>query len=63
MKTMVVEKMFRVDRFRFSLIDGQKFRADVEKATKEKEEAERQAAEDKAAAATTSVAGLVAPRD
>jgi hypothetical protein len=44
MKTMVVEKMFRVDRFRFSLIDGQKFRADVEKPAREKEEAERKSA-------------------
>jgi hypothetical protein len=32
MKTMVTEKMFRVDRFRFSLFDGYKFREDVEKA-------------------------------
>jgi hypothetical protein len=29
MKTMVTEKMFRVDRFRFSLFDGYKFRQDV----------------------------------
>lgn len=39
MKTLVVEKMFRVDRFRFSLINGQSFRADVEKAAREKAEA------------------------
>jgi len=32
MKTMVTEKMFRVDRFRFSLFDEYKFREDVEKA-------------------------------
>jgi hypothetical protein len=29
MKTMVIEKMFRVDRFRFSLLDGVSFRANV----------------------------------
>jgi hypothetical protein len=29
MKTLVIEKMFRVDRFRFSLFDGYKFREDV----------------------------------
>jgi hypothetical protein len=45
MKTIVVEKMFRIDRFRFSLFDGQKFRADVEKAAREKEEAAREETE------------------